>query len=550
MVTGDTITVVFPAGVVVPTTIAKTSILVGTAAAPVVATVDASVTGNSVIITAAGAIAAGASTVIFSQVAGIKNPTRTVGATFKGTVETSKDPGAVAEVAGFLPTRLVTFTPATGPTATAVTVTGVGFAVTSSIDLTGGVVGAGTTDATGAFSIVGSGAANAVVTATDGAGNATASVGAYALTPKLVPTPASGIVSSLITVTGSGFAGAVAIGAPTVSGAALVVRATLAALTAAGNGYFCVRDSNAAPLGNPIVQILLPANTSAGAKTIAVTEGAVTATTTFTVDSRSITLSPATGPAGTTIAVTGTGFAAYAASAGSTITFNAAALVPPATFATTGTGTMSASIVAPAGTAAGTYQVRVTDSLGNIGNANFVIPATPPAAVTVSPVTGSIGSSITVTGANFRALSSVTVTFTTPAPAVASIVGTGNTDSAGGCSITVAVPASAAGFATVTITDAAGTAANATYTVVAAPAVVTVANALSSVSTNVPTVWTFNATTQAWQLWDKNAPAVSDLASMTVGQGYWMQSAADCTLTFGVRNYALKAGWNLIGWLG
>jgi len=549
MIAGDTITVVFPAGVVVPTTISKTSILVGTAAAPVVATVDASVTGNSVIVTAAGAIGAGASTVIFSQVAGIKNPTRTTGTVFKGSVETSKEAGAVLEAAGWLPTRLVTFAPPAGPVGTAVTVTGVGFAVNSSLDLTGGAVGAGTTDATGAFSIVGSAAAAAVVTATDGAGTpATASVAAFVLTARAVAAPTSGIVSTVVTVTGSGFPGAAPIGAPTVAGVALVVEAVQANL---GPGeYFCVRDSNAAPVGNPIVQIMLAANASAGAKTIAVTEGASTATATFTVDSRAITLSPATGPAGTTVTITGTGFSAYAPAAGSAITFNAAALVPPAGFATTGTGTMSASIVVPVGTAAGTYQIRCTDSRGNIGNANFVIPAAAPAAISISPLTGNVGSTITITGSGFRALSNVTIQFTTPAPAQQTIVGTGSTDSAGSCTVNITVPVSAAGFATVTVTDAVGGTANTTYTVTAAPVVVTVANALSSVSANVPTVWTFNAATQAWQLWDKNAPAVSDLANMTVGQGYWMQSAADCILTFGVRTYALKAGWNLIGWLG
>jgi len=309
---------------------------------------------------------------------------------------------------------------------------------------------------------------------------------------------------------------------------------------------------------------LVPANATSGPKTVGLrTAGAVAfanlaafvaaadaATGTFTVPARTITLSPATGPAGTTVTVTGAGFSAFAVAAGSNVTFNAAALVPPVTFATAGDGSFTSSIVVPVGTAAGTYAVAYTDANANAAAANFVIPAAPPATAVLSPATGAVGSSVTITGANFGALRTVSVTFRTPVAAVVSVVGTGTTDSAGNCSVTFTVPTTEPGFATVTLTDAAGTARAVTYTVTQAAAVVTVANALSSVSTNVPTVWTFNAATQAWQLWDKNAPAVSDLANMTVGQGYWMQSAADCTLTFGLRTYALKAGWNLIGWLG
>jgi len=554
MVAGDTITVVFPSGVVVPTTIAKTSIQVGTAAAPTTALVDASVNGQTVIVSAAGAIAAGASTVIFSQLAGIKNPNTTTTAK-KGSVETSKDPGAVSDAVGFTPTRLVTFTPTSGASAVAVTVTGVGFTANSSIDLAaaGGVTGSGVTDATGAFTIVGSANAAAVVTATDGAGLATASTAAFVLTSKITVSPVSGIVSTLITVTGSGFPGAVAIGVPTVGGVALTTACAseAALLTAAKDAYWIKRDSNDVTTPKkPIVEIQLVANTSSGAKTISITEGASTATGTFTVDSRVITLSPATGPASTTVNITGTGFSSFVPAVGSAITFNAVALVPAATFATAGDGTMSASIVVPAGTAAGTYAIKATDGEGNSGSANFVIPAALPATVAVSPVTGPIGTSVKVTGANFKALSSVTAQFTTPVPVQTTIVGNGSTDSAGGCVVTMLVPASAAGFATVTITDAAGTAQTATFTVTATVAVVTVKDALSTVSTNVAKVWTYDAPSQSWKLYDNAAAAVSDLTSMTKGQGYWMQSAANCTLTYGVTTYSLIKGWNLIGWLG
>jgi len=47
-----------------------------------------------------------------------------------------------------------------------------------------------------------------------------------------------------------------------------------------------------------------------------------------------------------------------------------------------------------------------------------------------------------------------------------------------------------------------------------------------------------------------SAPEASDLASLEKGKGYWIKVSEDCTLIYGGNTYNLKAGWNLIGWLG
>jgi hypothetical protein len=88
----------------------------------------------------------------------------------------------------------------------------------------------------------------------------------------------------------------------------------------------------------------------------------------------------------------------------------------------------------------------------------------------------------------------------------------------------------------------------ATFTIIGAA--VSVTNGLNSIAGKYTKVWTFDAATQSWKLYDTAAPAVSDLSSLTKGQGYWMEVSEACTLLYGGNTYSLVAGWNLIGWLG
>jgi len=558
----DTISITFPAGTQMPTSISKTAVSLNAT----VCTVDPAVNGNTVtLIAPVGVAGVTAFNVTFSQVAGIKNPVLGK-TTYTVTVVTSTDTTAVVSTA-YAITRSVTISPSSVALGGAVTVTGVGFAANSSIDFTGGATGAAGTDANGAFTGTATAAVTATaVTATDGAGNATASTTNVTLIPAISVSPVEANAGSTVTVTMTGLTVGASYGLSWASAQISMATVTTGTILTPIVTATTPSGALASAAGKIVCTIVIPINSTSGAKVLGVklsdatpaaftnigtfNAAAIAASTTFTVSPRSITLDPATGPAGTTVNITGAGFSAFAPAAGSGITFNAAALVPAVTFATAGDGTMTSSIVVPVGTAAGTYAIAATDSNGNVGTKNFVIPAAAAPTATLSPAVGAIGSSVTVTGGNFRALSGVTVQFTTPAPVVTTIVGTGTTDSNGGCMVTFVVPASAAGFATITVTDAAGTAKTATFTVTATVAVVTPVDALTSVSANVPIMWTFNSATQAWQLWDKAATGVSDLTKMTVGQGYWMKSAADCTLTYGVKTYALKAGWNLIGWLG
>lgn len=551
----DTITVTFPAGTVLPASIDKANASV----AGVVCLVSPTVNGQVVTLVTPAAVALSTATTVFiNQAAGIKNPVLGT-ATAKGKVYTSQDLAEVTS-ANYTISRLVTFAPPKGPIGSAVTVSGVGFAANSSIDLTGGATGAGTTDATGTFSFAGVvSAAGGVITATDGAGNATASVALFVLTPSIAAAPTTALVGTPVTVTLKGLTAAQTYGI-SFAGAPVNITAVTAGGVRRTTGFVQAVDTTAT---TATVTIIVPVAASGGAKVLGVrlTDAAGglgdfvafamadAATTTFTVTPCAITLSPATGPAGTAITVTGAGYSAFAPALGSTIVSSGGVVLFPApTFATAGDGSWVNTITIPAGTAAGTYTITATDSNGKIATANFVIPALAAVTASLSPAVGPIGTVVTVTGANYQALTTISATFRTPTAAVTSVVGTSTTDSVGNASVTFTVPTSEAGFATVALIDSVGNTKAVTFTVTQGAAVITVQNALTSVSSNVPIVWTFVGATQSWSLYDTSAPAVSDLKNMTNNQGYWMQATADCTLTFGVKSVKLYKGWNLIGW--
>ncbi|MFA4836233.1 MAG: carboxypeptidase-like regulatory domain-containing protein [Dehalococcoidia bacterium] len=80
---------------------------------------------------------------------------------------------------------------------------------------------------------------------------------------------------------------------------------------------------------------------------------------------------------------------------------------------------------------------------------------------------------------------------------------------------------------------------------------VLVTQALASIAGKYSTVWTFNAATQHWLLYNPGNPAyANNLAAMVRGQAYYILATENCTLTYGTLSYQLYQGWNLIGWLG
>lgn len=111
------------------------------------------------------------------------------------------------------------------------------------------------------------------------------------------------------------------------------------------------------------------------------------------------TLTPATGPAGTTVSVTGTNFPASTALA--FLLDSATALTPTGDTSTRASGLFISSITIPAGTAAGAHTITVIAG-SSTATATFTVSAS--ATVdTFTPTSGAPGTLVTITGANFLA---------------------------------------------------------------------------------------------------------------------------------------------------
>jgi len=112
-------------------------------------------------------------------------------------------------------------------------------------------------------------------------------------------------------------------------------------------------------------------------------------------------LSPTSGPVGTSVTITGTNFGASQGT--STVTFNGTAATPMSWSAT------SIVVPVPAGASAGNVVVTV----GGVASNGVVFTVIPPPSITsLSPNSGPVGASVTITGANFGfTIGTSTVTF-------------------------------------------------------------------------------------------------------------------------------------------
>jgi hypothetical protein len=258
-------------------------------------------------------------------------------------------------------------------------------------------------------------------------GQVTVSAGSIALSP------GTGNVGSSTAVSGSGF--------PASSSVTITYDGTTVASASAGTtGSFSGAN------------FTIPAST-AGGHTVTATVSGASASATFTVTPH-ITLSPATGVAGTTATITGTGFAA---SKTVTASFGGAA-VTLSGGTTTAAGSFSAGYMVP-NQAPGAKPVVATDASGDTDTASFTIP-TP--SITLAPTTGHVGDSVSVSGSNFPAGSSVGATLGGSSVSVGGTTTTSSTGSFSGATFTV--PAATAGGKSVQFT-ASGQSASATFTV-------------------------------------------------------------------------------------
>jgi hypothetical protein len=154
-----------------------------------------------------------------------------------------------------------------------------------------------------------------------------------------------------------------------------------------------------------------------------------------------IVLNPTHAKVGTSVLITGSGFADTSAI---TFTYDGSAIVPTdAPITSDGSGGFTAHITIPAGVE-GVHPVVATDASLGTATANFTVDSF----ISISPSTQRIGGSTTVTGTGFATVSAVTIT-------IGGTTVTGvTTDATGGFIQAETVPTLASGSQTVSATDA------------------------------------------------------------------------------------------------
>ena len=135
-----------------------------------------------------------------------------------------------------------------------------------------------------------------------------------------------------------------------------------------------------------------------------------TKTYTFTSASRTLTVSPTSGPRGTLVTVTGSGFNASAIVAANALTVGGLGM-NSANISVNADGTLAASTQAvPAGTAYGSNTVKVTDStVGTARSGTTTFTAEQPT-IAISPTSGPVSSTVNVTGSGWLPNGLVTIT--------------------------------------------------------------------------------------------------------------------------------------------
>ncbi len=348
----------------------------------------------------------------------------------------------------------VGLSPSSGPIGQPVTVSGQGFAANSPLlAIFDGlqVPFSATTDSNGVITAnsmftvpLGETPGNKTVTIVDNNFNY-ANTTFLVTTPSITVSPTSGIIGTTINVTGSNF-----------------IDNSIININFAGNPTTTSPYPIAAdPTGSFSATFNFNFNDSAGINQVMASDGVNSAFANFNVIP-SITLNPTTGPIGSLVTVTGTGFAA---SQSVTATFAGAAVTTtPVNVNTDGFGFFTANFIVPAGQTFGAKNVVVTDANSNSAPTTFGV--TP--SISLSPISGNVGSTVTLSGSGFAANSVLALKF---AGSTVTLGGTTRTDSFGAFTgATFTVPTWVSTWAigsvqTVVITDAAANSGLNTFTV-------------------------------------------------------------------------------------
>jgi len=341
--------------------------------------------GTSVTITGVNFGASqGASTVTFNGTAA--TPSSWTATSIAVPVPTGATTGSVVVTVGGQPSNGISFTvmppppsistltPTSGVVGTSVTIAGANFGASQGSNTVtfNGTVGTPTSWGANSISVpvpTGATTGNVVVTVGGQASNGisfTVTIPPPSITSL---TPASGIVGSSTTIAGANFG------------------------ASQGSSTVTFNGTTGTPTAWSATSITVPVPAGATTGNVVVTVGGqVSNGISFSVTPNITSLSPTSGVVGTSVTIAGASFGATQGS--STVTFNGTTGTPTAWTAT------SITVPVPAGAITGNVVVTVGGQASNGLNFTVVIP---PSITGLSPTSGPVGTSVTITGTNFGA---------------------------------------------------------------------------------------------------------------------------------------------------
>ncbi|MDD5288052.1 MAG: hypothetical protein PHY28_02930 [Dehalococcoidales bacterium] len=337
---------------------------------------------------------------------------------------TAGDYGGLSAGASYSITPKMTLSANTGAVGSSITVSGAGFAANSAMSFAMDSTAISVsilTDAYGRFSDVAlvvpevSGGTH-TLTAQDASGNALTAD--FSVSAVMTIGPTTGSVDTNVAVTGKGF---LANSNITITFDGASVTTVPASITSDADGGF-------------VTNFKVPAG-AAGNHTIIASDTTNTISANFTSSPAPANISPDSGPVGTSITATGSGFKANSKI---TITYNN---VQAGTATTNAKGSFTATFAVPT-SSMGAHDLVITDQT-NTQKSSFSI--TPDAKI--DPASGSVGSNIAVNGTGFGSSKSVTVKYD------ADQIASSSTDANGTFTATFKAPVSKGGIHVITVTD-------------------------------------------------------------------------------------------------
>src|SRR5213594_3434921 len=272
-----------------------------------------------------------------------------------------------------IPPTITGFTPTSGPIGTSVTISGTNFTGATAVRFNGVSASFTVSSATAIQATVPAGATTGPLKVTTPGGTATS---ASSFTVRIPPTitgftPTSGPIGTSVTISGTNFTGATAV------------------LFNGVSASFTVSSATA-------IQATVPAGATTGPLKVTTPGGTATSASSFTVSiPPTITsFTPTTGPAGTSVTISGTNFTGATA-----IRFNGVS----ATFTVSSATAIQATV--PAGATTGPLKLPTPG--GTATSASSFTVSIPPTITSFTPTTGPAGTSVTISGTNFTGATAV-----------------------------------------------------------------------------------------------------------------------------------------------